>query len=160
MFGSNSFSSLLKSNWRIKLFFLKKLPMAFIAGIKTQYAGVDSSRVTIPFNYFTKNPFRSMYFACQSMAAEFSTAIICLKALERREEKFSIIVVGMQASFSKKATGITTFQCNKPKELDSLIETSIVDETPQNITFKSVGTNAEGEEVAEFFFTWSIKVRD
>lgn len=134
--------------------------MALISGIKAQYVGEDTSRVTIPFNYFTKNPFRSMYFACQSMAAEFSTAIICLKALEKREEEFSIIVVEMEASFSKKAKGVTTFQCNKPKELESLIDRSISDKTPQAITFKSIGRNEEGEEVAAFSFTWSIKVRD
>ena len=155
----NNFSYLLKSSWRLKLFFLKNLPMALLSGIRVTSASDEQSKVAIRYKYLTKNPFRSMYFACQSMAAEFSTAIICLKALEKRETNFSIIVVEMDASFSKKATGQITFQCKKPAELDSLIEKSIAEEAPQTLTFRSTGSNSDNETVAEFSFTWSIKPR-
>lgn len=153
----NSFSDILKKSWKLRLFFLKKLPMALLSGLKVIQASDKKSLTGIRYTYFTKNPFRSMYFACQSMAAEFSTAVICLKALEKHKQGFSIIVVGMEASFSKKAVGLITFECLKPDELENIIEESVSTGEPNEATFKSIGTDEEGEQVAEFSFTWSFK---
>lgn len=153
----NNFSYLLKSSWRLKLFFLKSLPMALLSGLKVISASDEQSKVSIPYKYLTKNPFRSMYFACQSMAAEFSTAIITLKALENKEAQFSIIVTAMSASFSKKATGPITFECHKPAELEAIIDKAFAEDEPNEITLQSIGTDTDAEQVAQFSFTWSFK---
>ena len=131
--------------------------MALLSGIKVISATDEKSKVSIPYKYLTKNPFRSMYFACQSMAAEFSTAIIALKALEKKEAKYSIIVTQMEASFSKKATGIISFECHKPEKVDATIDEAFKVNKAREITLQSIGTDQTGEQVAAFSFTWSFK---
>jgi len=52
---------------------LRKLPMGFIAGLKMEALDPSKSTVSVRFKWVNQNPFRSLYFAVLSMAAELST---------------------------------------------------------------------------------------
>lgn len=149
-----------KSPWKLKLFFIRYLPMAFLAGLKVSTFDEKHAVVTLPYKYLTKNPFRSVYFACQAMAAELSTAIICLQALEKFEADISMLVVELEANFTKKAVGTITFSCRNHHNLDEIFGSSIAENSPQNLSFKSIGMDQDGETVAEFTITWSFKPRN
>jgi len=153
-------SAIFKSNWKLSLFFIRHLPMAFLSGLKIRTFNEDKAIVSLPYTYLTKNPFRSIYFACQAMAAEFSTAVICLQTIEKYDTDLSLLVVGLEAGFVKKATGRITFTCNKPEGQDQKLEQCISKKSPKEITFTSVGKDESGEIVAEFHITWSFKPRD
>ena len=73
-----SLRKLLLNSFKFKLFLLKELPMGFLAGMKVRELTEEKGVVTIPYKYLTKNPFKSMYFACLAMAAELSTGILCI----------------------------------------------------------------------------------
>nr|WP_282958232.1 DUF4442 domain-containing protein [Halalkalibaculum roseum] len=141
------------------MFFIRHLPMAFLSGLKIKAFSEYKAVVTLPFTYLTKNPFRSIYFACQAMAAEFSSAIICLQTIENYETDLSLLVTGLEATFTKKATQKISFTCEKPQEQDELLEQCISSEQAQEITYTSIGRNESGEKVAEFLITWSFKPR-
>jgi len=94
------------------------------------------------------------------MAAEFSTAVICLQTIEKYDTDLSLLVVGLEAGFVKKAAGRITFTCNKPEGQDQKLEQCISQKSPKEITFTSVGKDESGEKVAEFHITWSFKPRD
>ncbi len=73
-----AFLRLLGSPIRFRLYLLTRIPSAFFSGLRVEKATAESCTVTVPFKWFTKNPFRSTYFACLSMAAEMSTVILAM----------------------------------------------------------------------------------
>jgi hypothetical protein len=155
----DEFTKLLRSPIRFRLYLLARIPSAFFSGIRITGADARSCSVTIPYKWFTRNPFRSTYFACLSMAAEMSTGVLAMAAIYKKDPPVSMLVVGMESSFHKKATGRTTFTCTDGPAIKQAIENAITTGAAQTIKARSAGTNADGGLVAEFFITWSFKLR-
>jgi hypothetical protein len=155
----SSFLNLIRSPLKNRLYLLTKLPSAFFAGLKVTQADEKTCTVTIPYKWFTRNPFRSTYFACLGMAAEMSTGILAMAAIYQQRPPVSMLVVHLEGSFTKKATGRTTFICNDGIAIREAVEKAKATQEPQKVRARSVGTNANGEIVAEFFITWSFKAR-
>ena len=157
--SKQTITSVFKSRWKLKLFFIRHLPMAFLAGLKVASFDEDHATVSLPYKYLTKNPFRSIYFACQAMAAELSTAIICLQSLEKFDEDVSLLVTGLEAEFTKKATGVISFICELEESLDPIFEECLSQDKSQTVTLVSNGVDENSESVAKFKITWSFKPR-
>ena len=154
-----SFFDLTRSPLKLRLYLLKNLPAAFFAGLRITKADADRCVVSIPYKWFTRNPFRSTYFACLSMAAEMSTGILAMAHVYNANPRVSMLVVNLEAAFTKKATDHTSFVCNDGKAIRDAVERAKATGEPQTVRVRSIGTNAQGETVAEFFITWSFKVR-
>ena len=141
------------------LYLLIKLPLAWAAGTRLQHIETDSCRISMPYGWRNQNPFRSIYFAAQSMAAEMSTGLIAVFAIENCGESVAMLVSGMEGSFTKKATAHTTFTCNDGKKMfDAVAETCRTGE-PVLVRMRTVGVMDDGTEVSDFTFTWSVKKR-
>lgn len=145
--------------FKFKLFLLTRLPSAFFAGIRIKDMDEERCVTTIPYKWFTRNPFRSTYFACLSMAAEMSTGVLAMTHIQRRKPSVSLLVVKLEANYLKKAVGRTYFTCTDGGLIKKTIEQAVV--TGEGVTARvcSIGTNEAGEVIAEFFITWSFKVR-
>jgi hypothetical protein len=154
-----AFFSLINNRFKLSLFLLKSLPAGYFSGLKVTSSNSTSCTVSIPFRWFTKNPFRSTYFACLSMAAELSTGILAMAHVHRRKPSISMLVTGIVGKFHKKATGITLFTCNDGDGFSEAIETAIATGQSQEVEAYSVGVNSTGEVVAEFTITWSFKAK-
>lgn len=152
-----SFQSLASSRVRFGFFMLVKLPAAFFSGVRICKINEESAEVSLPYKWFTQNPFRSTYFACQAMAAEMSTGVLALGHLHKRNPKVSMLVTGLKASFFKKATGRTYFSCKAGLDALKAIEKAIATGEAQTIEMKSTGYNKEGELISEFIIEWSFK---
>ena len=111
--------------------------------------------VSIPYFWRSQNPFKSIYFAALAGAAELSTGALCQLALAGKGA-FSMLVVNFRAEFSKKANTKTTFTCEQGAEVFDLV-TSLNPGESKQITMVSYGKNNSGEDVAQFFITWSFK---
>jgi hypothetical protein len=155
--ASAAFLRLIRSPVRFRLYLLTKLPSAFFAGLRILQIDETQSIVTVPYKWFTRNPFRSTYFACLGMAAEMSTGVLAMSHIYQKP--VSMLVVGMEATFSKKATGITRFHCPDGQAISQTIGLAISTGEGQTVKVRSQGVNAAGESVAEFFITWSFKVK-
>ncbi len=155
----NAFVKMLKSPFRFRLFLLTRLPSALFSGVRIKSISEEKCVVTVPYKWFSKNPFRSTYFACLAMAAEMSTGALVLAHIYRRQPSVSMLVTEMSAEYYKKATGLTTFVCKEGRALKDAVEEVIDMNGSSAITVKATGTNSNGELVAEFNFTWSLKVR-
>lgn len=142
---------------RFAFFKLVKLPAAFIAGLKIGYIDETKTVVLVTHGWINQNPFKSMYFAVQAMAAEMSTGLFPLGQTYKRKPALSILVVGLEAKFVKKATGLISFTCSDGLMVSEAIEEAIATNEGRTIVCKSLGTNAKGEVVAEFYITWSFK---
>ena len=153
----HNFDKILRSRWKLKLFFLKVLPMGFLAGLRVEEVSEHRVVTSVPFKYLNKNPFASMYFAVQSMAAELSTAIIALRAISRSPVPVSMLVLNMQAEFTKKAKTRIFFTCQDINAIEQTIEESIKTGQGRTITITSTGTDEQGQVVSVFHFTWTFK---
>jgi hypothetical protein len=70
-----------------------------------------------------------------------------------------MLLVKLEASFTKKALGRILFTCEQGAQIDAALHRALETREGQAVALRSVGTNEQGEQVAEFFFTWSFKVR-
>ena len=50
-----------------------KLPAAYLCGVRTKHIDNETCIVGVTHKWVNKNPFKSMFWAVQGMAAEFST---------------------------------------------------------------------------------------
>ena len=155
----SSFFSAIRHPLKSRLFLLTNLPSALFSGLRVAEADTEHCSVTVPYKWFTRNPFRSTYFACLSMAAEMSTGVLAMAHVYKSDPPVSMLVVGTEAIYTKKATDRTTFRCNDGPAIRDAIERARSTGEAQTIKARSIGTNISGEQVAEFFITWSFKVK-
>jgi hypothetical protein len=144
---------------KFRLYRLGRLPSAFFAGLNIARLTPDGCAVTVPHKWFTRNPFKSTYFACLAMAAEMSTGALVMANIYGRKPPVSMLVIHVEADFHKKATGRTTFQCIDGPAIRAAVEAAITTGDAQTICARSAGVNPSGDLVAEFYITWSFKVK-
>lgn len=155
----HAFFHLIKDPFKYRIFLLRKLPAAYFSGLKVRAVDEASCSVSVPFKWFTQNPFRSTYFACLGMAAEMSTGILCMAHIYKRNPPLSMLITGMESKFSKKAIGKTIFVCKDGMMVKQAVEKAISSGAAQPIKLHSCGYNQQNELIAEFWFTWSFKVK-
>ena len=139
------------------LFF--QLPSAFFCGVRLKYLDSFKSIVSINHSWFNKNPFKSIFWAAQGMAAELTTGSLIKNAIKESGVNVSYLVVENKSSFYKKATGKIIFECNQGKELQDLFNSFDKDNNKAIIELKSIGTDSNNIKVSEFSFSWSLMVR-
>lgn len=144
---------------KFRLFLLNKLPSAFFSGVRVRQMDAERCVVTVPYKWFSRNPFRSTYFACLAMAGEMSTGTLGMAHIYKRRPAVSMLVVSVNAQYYKKAVGRTTFTCEDGELFKRIIEEAIRTGEARTVEAMSVGKNKEGEVVAEVSVTWSFKVR-
>ena len=137
-----------------------KLPAAWLCGVRVRALEESECKVGVRYRWINKNPFNSMYFAVQAMAAELSTGALVMTAIGKKPEKISMLVMKSNATFSKKATGRITFRCVDGEKIEEALQKA--ERTGEGETFwmTSVGTNEEGQEVSAFEFEWTIKIKN
>lgn len=155
--GSAAFFRLLTNPVKFRLFLLSKLPSAYFAGVRILDANASGCSVSVPFKWFTRNPFRSTYFACLAMAAEMSTGVLAMAQVYGRKPSISMLVTALDARYYKKAAGITVFTCEDGEAIRKAVETAVATGEAQTIAARSVGRDNNGETIAEFSVTWSFK---
>jgi hypothetical protein len=144
---------------KFRLFMLQRLPSALFAGLRVKVLDDQHAVVTVRYKWFNQNPFKSMYFAVQSMAAEMSTGLLASGQVYQRNPPVSMLVVGLEAKFVKKAVDMVSFTCRDGEAIDQAIESSIATGEGKTVKTHSVGTNLAGEVVSEFWITWSFKAK-
>ena len=153
------FIKLMKHPVKFRLFLLFKLPSAFFSGVRLRDINAGHCRVTVPYKWFSQNPFKSTYFACLAMAAEMSTGVLGMMQLHKRKPAVSMLVVGLEANYHKKAIERTNFICNDGALIQKAVEETIATGEARIVRATSVGKNTKGEVIAEFFITWSFKAK-
>jgi len=144
---------------KLNIFLFFKLPSAFWSGVRIKSISNEQCIVTVKHRWFNQNPFKSMYFAVQAMAAELTTGALVMMQIKKSEKKISMLVANNNSNFSKKATGRITFTCNDGHLIAEAIKQTIATGEGQTIWMKSVGVNERREQVSEMNFEWSIKLK-
>lgn len=145
--------------WLMRLYMLKSLPLGFVAGLRVRELDQDHCVTSVPYRWLTTNPFRSTYFAAQSMAAELSTGALGMLAVETAPAKVAMLIIDMKATFGKKATDTAFFTCIDGREVFAAVRRTCETGAPATATAETIGRMADGTEVSRFVFTWSFKRR-
>lgn len=155
----NAFLALVKHPVKFRAFMLRNLPSAYFSGVRLQSIDEESCTVSVPYKWFSTNPFRSTYFACLAMAAEMSTGVLALAATYKSKPAVSMLVLNLEASFHKKATGVTLFTCSQGREIQAAVTQAKQTGAPKTLEAIAKGVNEKGELVAVFKITWTFKAK-
>ncbi len=140
-------------------FMLMKLPLALFAGLRLTVLDADRCQTTVPYGWRSTNPFRSIYFAAQSMAAELSTGALAKLAVEQAPTSVAMLITGLEASFGKKASAQATFTCEEGSKIFAAVRETLATGEAATARVETVGRMPDGTEVSRFVFTWSFKRR-
>ena len=157
--GVASFVRMIKHPVKFRLFLLTKLPSAYFSGVRVKEVNETRCEVRVPYKWFSKNPFHSIYFACLSMAAEMSTGALAMLHLYKLKQVLSMLVLKVESEYFKKAVDTTRFICEDGQKILETIEQAIKTNEAKIVRVKSVGMNKSDEIIAEFFITWSFKMK-
>jgi len=144
---------------KMGLFMFTKLPSAYFSGVRVRKIEPGMAEVTVPYKWFSQNPFRSTYFACQSMAAEMSTGLLAMMYLHKRKPAVSMLVLQVNGTFHKKATGLTTFRCGDGELIREAVEKAVNSGEGVTVEAVSKGYNGNGELVSDFKVVWTFKAK-
>lgn len=144
---------------KLNKFLFIKLPSAWLCGVRVKEISKDHCIVKVRHKWINQNPFNSMYFAVQAMAAELSTGAMVIDQIKESGQKISMLVAQNKAHFTKKATGKLEFTCNDGHLIKEAIQETIKTGEGQTFWMKSVGLNEEGLEVSTFEFEWTVRLK-
>jgi hypothetical protein len=158
-YNTERFIHLVKHPVKFRMFLLSKLPAAYFSGLKVVVINEEEAAVSVPYKWFSRNPFHSTYFACLAMAAEMSTGLFAMMQVYKRMPSISMLIIKMEASYVKKAVGKTIFHCKEGIKFKEAIEELELTGGSTSLTIESIGKNKMGEVIASFLFTWSFKIK-
>ncbi|NLR82607.1 DUF4442 domain-containing protein [Chitinophaga eiseniae] len=152
-----SFQKFARHPFKFSAYLFWKLPAAWLSGVRLQSLDTDTCVTSVPYRWLSQNPFRSTYFACLAMAAELSTGLPALMYASGAPRRVSMLVTGMESTFVKKATGLTSFTCAELPLLRATLERALNNNTAETVTLHSEGRDKDGILIASFAITWSFK---
>jgi hypothetical protein len=118
---------------KLNTFLFFKLPSAFWCGVRTKVINENQCVVSVKHRWFNQNPFNSMYFAVQAMAAELSTGALVMLRI--------------------------TFTCSDGHLITDAIQKTIETGEGQTFWMKSTGIDEKGDQVSVLEFEWTIRVK-
>ena len=144
---------------KINGFLIFKLPSAFSMGVRVKSISEIECRTTVRYRWINSNPFNSMFWAVQGMAAELSTGALVMSKIKDSQKNISMLVASNKATFHKKAQGRITFTCKDGRLVEEVVKETIKSGEGRTLWMKSEGIDANGTLVSEFEFEWTLKRR-
>lgn len=144
---------------KLNQFLMLKLPSAWICGVRVKELSDSICKVGVKHQWINQNPFNSLYFAVQAMAAELSTGALVMTKIKGSRHKISMLVAQNKSQFTKKATGKIVFTSKDGGIVDQAIQRAVRTGEGETFWMKSIGKNEEGIAVSVFEFEWTIKVK-
>lgn len=144
---------------RLNAYLFLKLPAAWWCGVRVYRISPNGAEVRVRHRWINQNPFRSMFWAVQGMAAELSTGSLLMQAIKQSGKDVSMLVLNNRAQFFKKATGLITFRCTQGDLVHAVLERTLAGGEGQTVWLTATGTNEEGVTVSTFEFEWTLRLR-
>ncbi|MFZ4106932.1 DUF4442 domain-containing protein [Flavobacterium sp.] len=144
---------------KLNFYLFFKLPSAFLCGVRVKSINTRICETKIKQRWLNQNPFNSIYFAVQAMAAELTTGALVMYQIKKSKKNISMLVTNINGNFTKKARGQITFTCSDGELISEAIQKAIVSTVGQTLSLKSIGVDEEGAIVSEMDFEWSIRLK-
>jgi hypothetical protein len=147
------------SPFKINFFLFFKLPAAFWCGVRVKSITEEKCVVTVKHRWLNQNPFNSIYFAVQAMAAELTTGALVMTLIKKSGKNISMLVANNKSNFSKKAKGRITFTCYQGYSIEEAVQKTIATGASETIWLKSIGVDENADQVSEIDFEWSLRLK-
>lgn len=144
---------------KITAFTFFKLPSVYWLGIRVKSISEKECTVKVKHRWISQNPFKSLFWAVQGMAAELSTGAMVMSCIEESKLPIAMLVANNKANFSKKAIGRIKFVCKDGDKIKETINKAIETKEGQTCWMTSIGTDEKGDVVSSFQFEWTLKLR-
>ena len=141
------------------MFIAFNLPSAFLCGVRLKFIDGVECRVRVSYKWINRNPFKSMYWAVQGMAAELSTGALIISKIKKLKRNISMLVIRSEAHFTKKARGKILFECKQGSDIDDVLKKVIESGQTQTILLEAYGHDNYGNQVSNFSFEWTLKLK-
>jgi hypothetical protein len=145
--------------WSFRLYLWSRLPLAACAGLSLRRLDGEGCTVSLPGGWRTQNPFRSMYFAAQAMAAEMSTGAPAMMLAEGAPASVSLLVREVRGVFSRRIQGRASFTFDDLAGMQAAVERAVASGESESFVARSTGRGGDGTPASEFEVTWSFKRR-
>ena len=139
---------------------LFKLPAAWLMGVKVSMINNSSCICTLKYRWINQNPFKSIFWAAQGMAAEFATGVLLMREIELSNKNISMLLVDVEGKFTKKAIGKISFKCDKGLMIKEKVSSLNSQKTKSTMWIDSIGIDETGQEISKFKFNWSILLKE
>lgn len=143
----------------LNLYLFKNLPSAYFCGVRVYALGTDYCTVRVKHRWFNQNPFNSMYFAVQNMAAELTTGALVMRGIKESNKKISMLVLNQKSQFTKKARGMITFKCTDGDLIKEKINEVVNSKDGISFWVRSEGYDEKGDRVGVYEFEWTLKAK-
>lgn len=143
----------------LNLYLFKNLPSAYFCGVRVYALGTDYCTVRVKHRWFNQNPFNSMYFAVQNMAAELTTGALVMRGIKESNKKISMLVLNQKSQFTKKAQGMITFKCADGDLIKEKINEAVNSKDGISFWVRSEGYDEKGDRVGVYEFEWTLKAK-
>ncbi len=138
-------------------FLFLKLPSAYLTGVRLKSINNETCVSTVKYKWINQNPFNSMFWAVQGMAAELSTGALVMGYIRETSAPVSMLVANNKATFTKKAKGKITYTCNDGLAIKKTIDAAIATGEGQVCWMHADGIDEAGDVVSKFAFEWTVK---
>ena len=143
----------------INLYTFFNLPSAWWCGVRVKKITRKCCSTKVNLNWINKNPFKSMFWAIQGMAAELSTGVLIMQASKSFKCDISMLVINNKATFRKKARGQIVFSCNNGEAVEKTFTKLFKTNKSQTLWLQAIAVDEEGDIVSTFDFEWTLLLK-
>ena len=79
------------------------LPAAWICGVRVDLEESNKCVVRVKLGFINKNPFKSLFWAVQGMAAEMPGGLLIQNKIKSSGQNIAMLLVGSSSKFTKKS---------------------------------------------------------
>ena len=145
---------------RLNLFTFFRLPSVWWCGIRVKKIEEAYCEARVVHRWINQNPFQSMFWAVQGMAAELTTGVLIMQAIHESNRKISMLVLNNRANFTKKARGKISFSCDPEQKIAVAMNELTSSQKPQTLWLTSKGIDSNGDVVSTFEFEWTLLLKN
>lgn len=149
----------LRSPLKMYAFQTLKMPLGTVAGLRVDAIDASSCTVSLPGGWRTRNPFGSMYWAAQGMAAEMATGLHGFVLTKAAPVPVRMILAGCEGEFTHQCLGRGRFVFSQGQRIAEAIEETLGTGESLKCSTDVVGYDPEGVEVSRWTFTWAFRAR-
>lgn len=151
--------ALMRTTMGVAGFMAAKMPLGLAAGLRVDSVDRTSCVVSLPGGWRTQNPFGSMYWAAQGMAAEMATGVQGYALTNAAPVPVRMILSGCEGRFSRMCKGRGRFVFDQGARVEEAILATMASGETVTCATDVVGYDPAGQEVSRWVFTWSFRAR-
>ena len=141
---------------KFRIFTALSMPAAWFSGLRLDVLNGDKCVTSLPGGWRSQNPFKTMYWAVQGMAAEMSTGAFPFAISRSISQNLRMYVIGVESDFIKVARGKIVFYCSNLFDAYNAIEETIRTKKSVKCDLISTGKDSSGEVVSKWIFKWNF----